>query len=113
VNIDLDEALSCVRCRLELLRQSGIRPSPRLIAHYRHLELLAATGCEPETPDTADQPEWITTTEAANVLGCSPQYVRRPTVARSLGGQFVGSSFWIFNRDEVKEYAAQRIKMAE
>jgi excisionase family DNA binding protein len=106
VNIDLDQALRCAKLTLAVYR--GRTPPPRLVAHCQHLELLAATGCEPETPKPVQTQDWCTSTEAAAILGCSPQYVRRPTVAHSLGGQRVSGSFWVFNKREVEDYAAQR-----
>lgn len=109
-SIDVAEALACARCRLELLRQSGIRPSPNLIAHYRQLELLVATGSAGATEPVAPQEEseLIGTTEAAQILGCSTAYVRRPDVARSLGGRRITGNSWIFDLHEVETYAAQR-----
>jgi hypothetical protein len=107
--IDFDEALACVRCRLELLRQSGIRPSPRLIAHYRNVELLAAgSASATEHVATQEESELIGTTEAARILGYSTAYVRRPEVARSLGGRRITGNSWIFNEEEVKTYATER-----
>lgn len=104
--LDVGQALSCARFAI---KSCNGHPPARLIAHYRHLELLAATSSETETTQPSDEPVWITTTEAAEILGWTPAYVRREKVARSLDGFRVSDSFWIFDRKKVEEHAAQRI----
>ena len=103
--IDLPEALRCARFAIEYSR--GHAPA-WLLAHYRHLELLVATGSATETAETGRETCWITTTEAAEILGITPQYLRREKVARSFGGRRVSDSFWTFDKAEVEEHAAER-----
>jgi hypothetical protein len=108
--LDVQQALTCARLALSL--HAGRTPPPELVAHYRNLELLATGGASATEP-VAGQPEseLIGTSDAAAILGCSTQYVRR--IAETvLEGRRIARNGWIFERKVVEDYAAHRHRRA-
>jgi len=86
-------------------QRNGLPPSRGLAA------LLAATG-QPDTPPTPTletEPDWITTEEAAHMLGCSNRQTRR--LAPQLGGRLTAGR-WLLDRHAVTEHINGRTTAA-
>ncbi|MBX7431123.1 helix-turn-helix domain-containing protein [Mycobacterium sp. Y57] len=92
---DLAMALTAVTLYRNVHIQSK-KPVPaaadRLLEHLEHVLNGSAGGTEP----SPDPPEWITSVEAAQRLGCTPRYARR--IAERLGGHKHGR-VWVFPAD--------------
>jgi hypothetical protein len=90
-------------------RTLGPRPLPggidavhvKLVSFVDETKTCAMQSHSP--PSTAE--ELIDTTEAAAILHCSPQWVRR--IRDELGGRNVGGR-WLFPRRSVVEYAERK-----
>lgn len=100
---DLGAALRCARIVVALY-QPRCSPPQRILNHLAHLERIASSsdsGTKHQVRE--EESELISTTEAAQILGCSTRYVRR--IATSLDGRRIGRT-WTFPRQEVEDYAA-------
>ena len=102
--VDLKAALICARAFVAMFQP---RTPPRWAAeHLDRLERLTA-GCASATNDQAGQQEseLIGTAQAAQILGCSPQYIRK--IHTDLDGRLIANA-WLFERKAVHEYATSR-----
>lgn len=101
-DFDLRAALICARVFVSLHHP---RPAPRwALQHLAHLEQAAGCGIATE-PVAAVENSALSTTDAATMIGCSPQYVRR--IAEVLDGRKIGGR-WLFAREEVVAYVLAR-----
>ncbi|ETT28028.1 hypothetical protein RAJCM14343_2739 [Rhodococcus aetherivorans] len=102
-----------IRVAQDARRRNGLRPS-------RDLELLAASvsaagqtdigaAQSDETENVAEvcpeDGDWITSDQAAGLLGCTPRQARR--LAPLLGGRLTGGR-WLIDRLAVEEHRAGR-----
>ncbi|WP_110916855.1 helix-turn-helix domain-containing protein [Mycolicibacterium peregrinum] len=102
---DLGAALRCARIVVALY-QPRCTPPQRILDHLADLERIASSsdsGTKHEVRQEESTTELISTTEAAQILGCSTRYVRK--IATSLDGHRIGRT-WTFPRQEVEDYAA-------
>jgi len=101
----LTASIRCARIVVSLYQP---RVPPRWLTD--HLDQLERLSCGVETKRQAAQSELdaelIGTTEAAEILECSPQYIRR--IAADLDGRQLPDTTWIFDRKAVHEYATHR-----
>lgn len=71
----------------------------------RRLNQLAALLTAPGQADTPDEPvtqtDYVTTDQAADILGCSPRTARR--LAPGLGGKLIGNR-WVLDRQSINEH---------
>jgi hypothetical protein len=108
---DLDRNYYCVAEVLRTRRLAG-QPIPAWLRdHERRLDNLirmSQPGHEiGENRDgTPPLRQWITTAEAAAIIGCSTRHTRR--LRADLGGQQTDEGKWLFPRDNVIRYANQR-----
>lgn len=104
MTIDLAAAQHCVRIALSDYRRRRVNPPEWLKAYARSLFSFAG-----ETESSANRSnsahEFIHAKQAAEILGCSPQWVRH--IAADLDGQRVGR-IWVFSRRSVADYAGAR-----
>jgi len=101
-----------LRQAVELARLVGVRVRPELPALLQLFEDELAVGFASETESHGAPEELeasliglIGVAEAAEILGVSPQYVRR--IADALGGRRT-SAGWVFDRAAVDEYGKER-----
>jgi len=104
--LDLEQALRCARLTVSLFQPHT--PPRRLLDHLSQLEQLASGCCDDATESEArqQQSDLIGTAEAAQILGCSPQYTRR--IHADLDGRQIARNAWLFDREKVTEYAVHR-----
>lgn len=100
--IDLGAARHCARIAASHYRHAGIELPSRLREHLRSLDNSFAEETKPVVGQAHSEHEFIDTAEAARILGCSPQYVRR--IHTDLDGQRIAGR-WLFDRDTVTHYA--------
>lgn len=95
---DAVDALAYAATVAQRARQRNGLPASRALA-----ALLTAAGQQdtPETPALETEPEWITTEEAARMLGVSNRQARR--LAPALGGRLTGGR-WLLDRRAVEEH---------
>lgn len=94
----LDALRYCVDVARRARRRTGLPP---VAAVEALAALVAATGQSDSTADTLVEPEGMTTTEAAALLGCSTRTATR--LAPKLGGRLVGGR-WLLDRQAVTEH---------
>lgn len=92
-----------LRQAIELAKLTPARVRPELPALLQHLDDLLRGTCDVASEYAAGAEELrlkdpINVTQVAEILNCSPQWVRQ--IAKDLGGQRTGSS-WVFDRDTV------------
>lgn len=102
--VDMRAAARCVRIALADCHRRRVKPDEQILAHAREVFRFV------DEPDSARmQPscshDFIDAGQAAEILGCTPQHVRR--IATDLDGIRVGRQL-IFDRRTVTEYARQR-----
>ena len=95
---DLATLAYCIEVTQRARGRNGLPPSRRVNALAR----LVAAPRQSDTPDEPiGEPESMTTTEAAALLGCSTRTATR--LAPKLGGRLVGGR-WLLDRQAVTEY---------
>lgn len=101
----IDAVAYAIKVAQRSRRRNGLPDSGALAALGRAFENLSAAGQSDSTTDaegdTEDVNEWITATEAAPLLGCSPRQARR--LAPSLGGRLAGGR-WLLDPQAVREH---------
>lgn len=102
--VDMRAAARCVRIALADCHRRRVIPDEQILAHAREVFRFAG---EPDfaRSRSACCHDFIDAGQAAEILGCTPQHVRR--IAADLDGIRVGRR-WIFDRRPVTEYARQR-----
>ncbi|WP_280186159.1 MULTISPECIES: helix-turn-helix domain-containing protein [Nocardia] len=100
---DVEWLCYAVQHVIELRRRSGVPIPDRLrrLAERLFQELDLIADEQPVTPAPAE--DQISAATAAQILGCSQQWVRR--LAADLDGCQIGRT-WVFSRRRVEEYAA-------
>lgn len=94
----LDALRYCIDVARRARRRTGLPP----VAAVDALALLVAAPGQSDTPDEPiGEPESMTTTEAAALLGCSTRTATR--LAPKLGGRLVGGR-WLLDRQAVTEH---------
>lgn len=96
---DLDLVQYAVNLAQRYRRSSGLPESPSLARLAAQLS-VAGHADTPEAPIA--QPEYMTTSEAAELLGCSRRKVAR--LAPRLGGRRTSSGPWLLDRLAVAEH---------
>lgn len=88
------------RCRAD-----GINLSPRTIGllHAPHNSAEHQGSSGTGTPDPGPATVELTAPEAAELLACSPEYVRRLARTGRLSGRRAGRA-WLINRDSLNTY---------
>lgn len=98
----LDAARYAVEVAQRARRRNGLPPVASLTALADALDAAMAVGGQTDTIDDAQgDPDYMTTDEAAELLGISPRSVRR--MASRLGGRLVGGR-WLVDRQAVSEH---------
>lgn len=99
------EALDAVCYAVGVAQEARVRNG---LPRSRGLDQLAAIVAAPGHPDSPEadlgEADRMTTTEAAQMLGCSARTVRR--LAPGLGGRQCGGQ-WFVDRQAVTEHAAE------
>lgn len=79
-------------------RRNGLASSPRL----EHLAALLTPPGRPDTPDNdVQEHDWVSTEDAAELLGISPRTARRR--ATEFDGRLIGGR-WMLDRDAIREH---------
>jgi hypothetical protein len=99
-----------LRQAIALAQLTPARVRPELPALLQQLDDLLLVTCDGESESISAAEESrlkdpINVAQAAEILECSPQWVRQ--IAKDLGGRWTGSS-WVFDRQTVLDYAERR-----
>ncbi|MCV7214708.1 hypothetical protein H7J51_05340 [Mycobacterium crocinum] len=105
-DVELSSALKCARLAVALY--AGRTPPRWLLDHIDQLEHQSRRGCARETESVAglEESNLIGTAEAARIIGCSQQYIRR--IHADLDGHRIARNAWLFDKRKVVEYATHR-----
>lgn len=106
MNDDEPPALHCARLALGHYQHNRI-PVPESLRRYVVQLWRSADGTESAVAQSKSDNDFIDSAEAAHILGCSREYIRR--IHTDLDGQWIAGR-WIFNRRAVTEYAAARLQ---
>lgn len=94
--------LEALRYAIDVTQRARHRNGLPPVAALAALAALVAAPGQSDSPDeSAGEPEYMTTDEAAALLGISPRSVRR--MASGLGGRIVGGR-WLVDRQAVTEH---------
>lgn len=98
----LEAARYAVTVAQRARRRNGLPPLGSLVALAEALDAAASVGGhEDTTDDTPGEADYMTTDEAARLLGCTPRTARRK--ASALGGRIIGGR-WLVDRQAVAEH---------
>lgn len=98
----IDTVRYAVRVTIAARQRNGQRVPPEIVELARELAVFGQrdTGIE-TTNNSGAQPDWISTTEAAQMLNCSYRQARR--LAPDLGGT-MRAGRWLISRTAVADH---------
>jgi Helix-turn-helix domain len=95
------------RALRDLAAQNGHVPTVASLQEFLNDLRFASETAIARLPVRADQPSWVPVAEAAEIAGCSPQWIRRQAAHGSVRGHKHGRD-WLIDRGSAEDAARRR-----